>query len=77
MMLMLGYLRSNYFDACDCLVFVIDSSDRRRLQESAGELLALLDDEKLVKVPLLVYANKQDLMQVNSGESTLCHSILH
>jgi ADP-ribosylation factor-like protein 3 len=54
---------SNYFDACDSLVFVIDSSDRRRLEECAQELNELLAEDKLGGVPLLIYANKQDLLQ--------------
>merc|ERR1719248_425865 len=53
---------SNYFDACDALVFVIDSSDRRRLEECTAELNELLAEDKLGGVPLLIYANKQDLM---------------
>ena len=59
---------SNYFDACDCLVFVIDSSDRRRLEECAQELTELLAEDKLAGVPLLIYANKQDLLQALSPQ---------
>jgi ADP-ribosylation factor-like protein 3 len=54
---------SNYFESSDCLVYVIDSSDRRRLEESGQELRELLAEDKLANVPLLVYANKQDLLQ--------------
>jgi ADP-ribosylation factor-like protein 3 len=54
---------SNYFDACDSLVFVIDSADRRRLEECGQELNELLAEDKLAGVPLLIYANKQDLVQ--------------
>ena len=43
-------------------IYVVDSSDRRRLEESAEELLELLDEAKLNGVPLLVFANKQDLL---------------
>jgi len=53
---------SNYYESSDALVYVIDSSDRRRLQESGNELKELLQEEKLSAVPLLVFANKQDLM---------------
>jgi len=45
----------------DGLVFVIDSSDTRRLTESGNELNALLSRDDLANVPLLVFANKQDL----------------
>lgn len=34
--------RRNYFDQTDGFVFVIDSSDRKRLQETADELAQLL-----------------------------------
>eukprot|EP00929_Paragymnodinium_shiwhaense_P115249 TRINITY_DN839_c0_g2_i2.p2 TRINITY_DN839_c0_g2~~TRINITY_DN839_c0_g2_i2.p2 ORF type:complete len:178 (-),score=66.32 TRINITY_DN839_c0_g2_i2:298-831(-) len=54
---------SNYFESSDALVYVIDSSDRRRLQESGQELAELLAEDKLGGVPLLVFANKQDLLQ--------------
>lgn len=42
-------------------IYVIDSADLRRLDETAQELAELLAEEKLSAVPLLVYANKQDL----------------
>merc|ERR1712061_871000 len=54
---------SNYFESSDALVYVIDSSDKRRLEESGGELRELLSDDKLAAIPLLVFANKQDLLQ--------------
>jgi ADP-ribosylation factor-like protein 3 len=52
----------NYFDQTDALVYVIDSADSRRLEETGVELGQLLDEEKLSGVPLLIYANKQDLI---------------
>ena len=52
----------HYFDKAEVLIFVVDSADRRRLEESAGELEQLLDEAKLAGVPLLVFANKQDLV---------------
>merc|ERR1719356_2015265 len=54
---------SNYFDSCDVLGYVVDSSDKRRLEESSKELKDLLAEEKLASIPVLVYANKQDLLQ--------------
>eukprot|EP00397_Hematodinium_sp_SG-2012_P050574 GEMP01058850.1.p1 GENE.GEMP01058850.1~~GEMP01058850.1.p1 ORF type:complete len:180 (+),score=35.50 GEMP01058850.1:203-742(+) len=53
---------SNYFESTDALVFVIDSSDRRRLEECGSELNELLQEDKLGGIPLLVMANKQDLL---------------
>jgi len=50
-----------YLDNTDVLIYVVDSSDKKRLDESASELTTLLENEKLAKVPILVMANKQDL----------------
>merc|ERR1712061_569175 len=54
---------SNYFESSDALVYVIDSSDRRRLEESSNELKELLAEDKLGGLPVLIFANKQDLLQ--------------
>lgn len=51
----------NYYDNTDGLVYVVDSADDMRLKECAEELASLLAEEALKNVPLLVYANKQDL----------------
>lgn len=51
----------NYFEGTDALVYVIDAADERRLLESGSELNLLLQEEKLAGVPLLIFANKQDL----------------
>lgn len=40
---------------------MVDSGDKKRLEETSVELYELLADDKLQNVPLLVYANKQDL----------------
>ncbi|CAJ1437886.1 unnamed protein product [Effrenium voratum] len=59
---------SNYFENTDALVYVIDSSDRRRLEESSAELRELLAEDKLAAIPMLVYANKQDLLQASPAD---------
>ena len=51
----------NYYDNTDGLVFVVDSSDETRLAEVSEELRSLLSEDALAKVPLLVFANKQDM----------------
>ena len=51
----------NYYENTDGMVCVVDSSDEERLNECVEELQSLLVEEGLLKVPLLVYANKQDL----------------
>jgi len=52
----------NYFDQTDALMYVIDASDRKRLEETGEELSQLLEEDKMAGVPLLVLANKQDLL---------------
>merc|ERR1719318_1663991 len=51
----------NYFEATDGLIWVVDSSDRRRLEDCKKELQGLLQEERLLGATLLVFANKQDL----------------
>ncbi len=43
------------------IIYVIDSSDRDRLTLARSELLTMLSEEELKGVPLLVFANKQDV----------------
>jgi ADP-ribosylation factor-like protein 3 len=52
----------NYYENTDALVYVIDSADRRRMEETGVELSSLLEEEKLAGVPVLIFANKQDLL---------------
>lgn len=58
----------NYFDQTDALVYVIDSADRRRIEETGVELGQLLEEDKLAHVPVLVFCNKQDLMNALDPE---------
>ncbi|KAL3668239.1 ADP-ribosylation factor-like protein 2, variant 2 [Phytophthora oleae] len=51
----------NYFEQTDGLVWVVDSADRRRLEDCKLELSNLLTQEKLAGATLLIFANKQDL----------------
>eukprot|EP01045_Picozoa_sp_COSAG04_P009162 COSAG04_NODE_524_length_13127_cov_18.191511_18_plen_102_part_00 len=52
----------NYFENTDALVYVVDSSDRKRMDETGEELNALLEEDTLAGVALLVFANKNDLL---------------
>eukprot|EP00759_Apiculatamorpha_spiralis_P008369 PhF_6_TR15418/c0_g1_i1/m.23905/K07944/ARL3; ADP-ribosylation factor-like protein 3 len=62
-------IRKRYFDGIHCVMYVIDSADRRRFEEAMFELDMLLRDEKsLAGVPVLIYANKQDLIHAWSSE---------
>ena len=51
----------NYFENNDALIYVIDSSDVYRIEESGKELRNLLEENLLCGIPLLIFANKQDL----------------
>ena len=51
----------NYYDQTDALVYVVDSADEMRVQEVKDNLNELMAEELLRGVPLLVFANKQDL----------------
>jgi len=59
----------NYFENTDVLIYVIDSADVKRLEETGQELQELLCEDKLSGVPLMIFANKQDLAGAKeSGE---------
>uniref|UniRef100_A0A8B9K294 ARF GTPase 5 n=1 Tax=Astyanax mexicanus TaxID=7994 RepID=A0A8B9K294_ASTMX len=51
----------HYFQNTQGLIFVVDSNDRERVQESAEELSKMLQEDELRDAVLLVFANKQDL----------------
>ncbi|KAL0449939.1 UNVERIFIED_CONTAM: ADP-ribosylation factor-like protein 2 [Sesamum latifolium] len=51
----------NYFEQTDGLVWVVDSSDLRRLSDCKYELDNLLKEERLSGASLLIFANKQDI----------------
>ncbi|EPY40962.1 ADP-ribosylation factor-like 3 [Angomonas deanei] len=58
----------NYFDEVDCLIYVVDAADRRRVEEAATELATLVQEEKLREAPILVFSNKCDLATALSPE---------
>jgi ADP-ribosylation factor protein 6 len=43
------------------LIFVIDSSDRARIDEARQELHRIINDREMKDSLLLVFANKQDI----------------
>ena len=56
-----------YCAGADALIFVIDSSDYERYEEAKEPLHEVINSDKR-DVPLLVYANKQDLVGDYSSE---------
>jgi len=51
----------NYYEQTDGMVWVVDCSDFRRLDDCRQELHGLLKEEKLMGASLLIFANKQDI----------------
>eukprot|EP00408_Alexandrium_pacificum_P023631 CAMPEP_0171184808 /NCGR_PEP_ID=MMETSP0790-20130122/15974_1 /TAXON_ID=2925 /ORGANISM="Alexandrium catenella, Strain OF101" /LENGTH=143 /DNA_ID=CAMNT_0011649805 /DNA_START=93 /DNA_END=520 /DNA_ORIENTATION=- len=61
----------HYYQNTDALIFVVDSSDRDRIEEANEELLKMLHREEMRDAVLLVLANKQDLPgAMTTGELT-------
>ena len=50
----------HYYENTDCLIYVVDSSDKERVEQAAEELHSILNDENMRDATLLVFANKQD-----------------
>ncbi|PUU83677.1 ADP-ribosylation factor family-domain-containing protein [Tuber borchii] len=51
----------NYFEKTDSLIWVVDATDRFRLNDCRTELHGLLQEERLLGASLLVFANKTDI----------------
>ena len=54
-------LWDKYYAECHAIIYTLDSNDRERVQESKKSFDAMISNENLTGVPLLVLANKQDL----------------
>lgn len=50
-----------YYPNTNGVIYVVDSSDRDRIEDSKKELQQLLEEDELKGVTLLVFANKMDL----------------
>ena len=60
-----------YYEDINSIIFVIDSNDKKRIDEAARKLKNVLNEEELIDCPILVLANKQDLRSsVSPGEIT-------
>merc|ERR1711904_344620 len=67
----------HYYQGTEGLIFVIDSSDRDRIQDAREELSKMLVDEDMNDAVLLVFANKQDLPNAMSTDDVVEKLGLH
>ena len=67
-------LWSYYFSGTDAIIYVVDSNDPERFEESRKVLFGVLDEDILEGKPLLVFANKHDLPQAQPV-STICEKL--
>ncbi len=61
----------NYYEQTEGLIWVIDSTDIRRLDDCKAELHKLLREERLAGATLLIFANKQDISGAQTSEDLL------
>src|SRR3954467_12409293 len=54
----------HYYAGTQALIFVVDSSDRERVEEARQELMRIINDREMKDAILLVFANKNDLPNV-------------
>lgn len=59
-------LWDKYYAESHAIIFIIDSTDRNRLEESWLAFDKMIQNEQLVGLPLLVACNKQDLNECMS-----------
>ncbi len=57
-----------YFENAFSLIFVIDSSDWKRIEEAKEELWGIMNNLEMEGKPLLVFSNKQDIEESYSVE---------
>ncbi|CAJ1452541.1 unnamed protein product [Effrenium voratum] len=51
----------HYYQGTNGLIYVVDSNDRDRIEDSREELNKMLNEDEMRDAVLLVFANKQDL----------------
>lgn len=61
-------LWKHYYQNTQALIYVVDSSDKERVDIAKQELQSMLADEELKDAVLLVLANKQDMAVMSVAE---------
>jgi len=61
----------NYYQNTDAIIYMVDSADKRRNDEAAEELESLMSEELLATCPVLVFANKQDLINAQTSSEVM------
>ncbi|XP_031647239.1 ADP-ribosylation factor-like protein 3 [Oncorhynchus kisutch] len=56
------------------MIYVIDSEDKQSFEETGLELEYLIDEENLKGMPVLIFANKQDLVTASPTEGLNLHT---
>lgn len=64
-----------YYNSANAVVFVVDSTDRIRILEAKKELEGVIQHDVLQRVPIVVFANKQDLPEPMSANEVLSNLV--
>ena len=67
----IGPLWEQYYKGIDAIIYVVDSNDREKMEESRQQLMNMLSNNLLRNVALLVLANKQDLTDALSSSDVI------
>jgi len=60
----------SYFQDIDLLIWVFDSSEKARFEESVREFSKIIKDDKMIHAPIAMLANKQDKKGVISEKES-------
>eukprot|EP00927_Polykrikos_kofoidii_P000949 TRINITY_DN10352_c0_g1_i5.p1 TRINITY_DN10352_c0_g1~~TRINITY_DN10352_c0_g1_i5.p1 ORF type:complete len:364 (-),score=56.25 TRINITY_DN10352_c0_g1_i5:65-1156(-) len=60
-------LLRHYYQDVSAVIFVVDSCDSDRMDDARDELKKMLSESELAGIPLLVFANKQDVAFAQSA----------
>ena len=64
-------LWTDYFVACNAVIYLLDCNDRERFVESKAELDKLLSNDQLQGIPFLILGNKIDMQRAASMQEVI------